>query len=320
MKNTISNSVINEIGLTYKNKKRGKLMKDLRRYKFLYLLILPSILAFIIFKYAPLYGIQIAFKDYKFSKGIWGSEWVGFKYFIKMFSEDTFLLVLRNTFIISFGKILTAFPCAIIFAIILNEIKNIRFKKISQTISYLPHFLSWVVIAGVFKELLSYNGPVNGLVDLFGGQRTLFLIKQNYFVPIILLSNIWQTIGWGSIIYLAAIAGIDKQLYESADIDGAGRIKKIINITLPSLVPVMLILFLIRIGHVLNAGFNQIFNLYTPIVYDVADILDTYTYRVGLENMQFSYSTAIGLFKNAFGVSLMLFVNNLTKKVKKYGI
>lgn len=297
-----------------------RLSKNLKRYRYLYLLLLPALVLMIVFRYSPMYGIQIAFKDYRFASGIAGSEWVGLKYFYRMFSEPTFMQVFRNTIVISFLKLLISFPAPILFALMLNELRLEKFKRFTQTISYLPHFISWVVLAGMIKELLSIRGPVNYFVEKFGGTPHLFITDPSWFLQIVVASDVWQSIGWGSIIYLAAISGIDRHLYEAAEIDGAGRIKRIIHITLPSLVPVIFLLFLLRIGNILDSDFDQIFNLYSPLVYSVGDVLDTYTYRVGLIDMNFSYAAAIGLFKNVIGLALLLLVNTTMRKYNEYGI
>ena len=210
-------------------------------------------------------------------------------------------------------KLFISFPCGVLFALILNEITHIRFKKAMQTVSYLPHFISWVVIAGILRNILSMNGPINQFLALLGKEKIYFLTKSNAFIPIIIISDIWQSMGWASVVYIAAIAGIPLELYESAQIDGANRFQRIVYITLPSIIPVIMLMFVLRTGRIMNAGFDQIFNLYTPIVYDVADIIDTYVYRVGLIDLDFSYSTAIGLFKNVVGVVLMLTVNMITQ-------
>ena len=289
-------------------------------YRYLYLMLLPAIAAMLFFHYVPMYGIQIAFKDFKPRQGIWGSDWVGLKYFMRMFREYTFLSVLRNTLLISFLKLAICFPAGVVFALLLNEIGNLRLKKAAQTISYLPHFISWVVLGGIVKTLFSLNGPVNALVALFGGEKTMYLTKSGYFIPILILTEIWKTMGWGSIVYLAAIAGVPAELYESAQMDGASRLQRMRYITFPSILPVVVTLFILRVGNIMNAGFDQIFNLYSPIVYDVADIIDTYSYRVGLLDNDFSYSTAIGLFKNVIGVALMLSVNQLSRRINRSGV
>ena len=298
---------------------RKPLRVRIHEYQYLYLMLIPAVAAMIIFCYAPMYGIQIAFKNYKPRSGIWGSQWVGFKYFLRMFREQTFMTVLRNTLVISGLRLVICFPAGVIFALMLNEIGNQRLKKVTQTISYMPHFVSWVVLGGIVKSLLSLNGPVNALVKLCGGTPAIWLTKSNYFIPIVLVTDIWKSMGWGSIVYLAAMAGIPMDQYESAEIDGASRFQRIWYITLPSILPVVMTMFILRIGNIMSAGFDQIFNLYSAAVYDVADIIDTYSYRVGLIDNNFSYSAAIGLFKNVLGFALMIAVNQLTKTTNKHG-
>lgn len=298
---------------------RKPLRMRIHEYRYLYLMLIPAVAAMIIFCYAPMYGIQIAFKNYKPRSGIWGSQWVGFKYFLRMFREQTFMTVLRNTLVISGLRLVICFPAGVIFALMLNEIGNQRLKKVAQTISYMPHFVSWVVLGGIVKSLLSLNGPVNALVKLCGGTPAIWLTKSNYFILIVLVTDIWKSMGWGSIVYLAAMAGIPMDQYESAEIDGASRFQRIWYITLPSILPVVMTMFILRIGNIMSAGFDQIFNLYSAAVYDVADIIDTYSYRVGLIDNNFSYSAAIGLFKNVLGFALMIAVNQLTKTTNKHG-
>ena len=298
---------------------RKPLRVRIHEYRYLYLMLIPAVAAMIIFCYAPMYGIQIAFKNYNPRSGIWGSQWVGFKYFLRMFREQTFMTVLRNTLVISGLRLVICFPAGVIFALMLNEIGNQRLKKVAQTISYMPHFVSWVVLGGIVKSLLSLNGPVNALVKLCGGTPAIWLTKSNYFIPIVLVTDIWKSMGWGSIVYLAAMAGIPMDQYESAEIDGASRFQRIWYITLPSILPVVMTMFILRIGNIMSAGFDQIFNLYSAAVYDVADIIDTYSYRVGLIDNNFSYSAAIGLFKNVLGFALMIAVNQLTKTTNKHG-
>jgi putative aldouronate transport system permease protein len=295
---------------------RKQYLAKFNRYKWVYVLFLPVFVFAFVFNYMPMYGVQIAFKEFRPVDGIWGSSWTGFKYFIRMFREPTFIMVFRNTLIISFLKIAIVFPAGILFALLLNEIAAPGPKRIYQTISYLPHFLSWIVLAGIIRDITAIDGPINFILAQFGRTPQVLLANSTAFIPILIISDLWQTMGWNSIIYLAAITGISKELYESADMDGAGRIQKIIFITLPSIVPVILIMFILRLGGVLNAGFDQILNLYNPMVYGVADIIDTYVYRVGLMQMNFSYSTAIGLFKNVVGLFLVLATNSLSRRME----
>jgi putative aldouronate transport system permease protein len=292
------------------------LISRLNRYKWVYLLFLPAFTFAFIFNYLPMYGISIAFKQFRYSGGIWGSPWVGLRHFIRMFTEYGFFTLMRNTLVISSLKIVLVFPAAIVFALLLNEIRAGRTKKIYQTISYLPHFLSWVILAGILRELTAFEGPINTVLGFFRKTPKLYMIDTKLFVPILIITDMWSSVGWSSIIYLAAITGVQAELYESADLDGAGRIRKMWSITLPSILPVILILFILRLGGVLNAGFDQIFNLYNPLVYSVADIIDTYVYRVGLIGGEFSYTAAIGLFKNVIGVILVISTNMASRKLE----
>jgi putative aldouronate transport system permease protein len=304
-----------------KYNKQRQLWKEMKKYKVLYLFLLPAFVWFFVFYYIPIYGVTIAFKDYSLTKGILGSPWVGFRHFERMFGSPEFARVFKNTLIISFLKLIFVYTSGIFLALALNELLHDKFKKIVQSITYLPHFLSWVIIGSIMVELLSpSSGLVNHIIIAFGGKPIYFLADTDWFVPILILSDTWQSIGWGSIIYLAAIAGVDPQLYEAATMDGAGRFKKIWHVTLPSITSVIIIMMIFNIGNMMNAGFDQIFNLYNPAVYEVADIIDTYVYRVGLIQMNFSFSTAVGLFKNAIGLILVLVVNRLANRVGQTGL
>ena len=277
----------------------------------LMLLMLPVVAYYVIFSYIPMAGIVIAFKEYRLLDGIWGSPWVGLKQFEVLFQTPSFFEVLRNTVVISALRILFGFPAPILLALLLNELRSEKYKRVIQTISYLPHFLSWVVLAGIFLQFLSpSSGPINILLTKMGLQPIYFLGQPSTFVPTIIATGIWQSIGWGSIIYLAAISGISPELYESALLDGANRLQRIWYITLPSIAPTIVVLFILNRGSILNGGFDQIFNLYNDAVMSVADILDTYVYRRGLTGLQYSYAAAVGLFKNGIGF-LFVFATNL---------
>jgi putative aldouronate transport system permease protein len=295
--------------------------RSLIMYRGLLVLLVPSIVWYLVFQYFPMYGVLVAFKNYRLLQGVLGSPWVGLENFQRLFRTPAFLQVLRNTLVISFLKLLWGFPAPILLALLLNEVKGMRFKRVVQTVSYLPHFISWVVIGGFVRALLSpTGGAVNQLLGLFHVGPIRFLIEPSFFRSIIVVSDIWKNVGWGSIIYLASITGIDPQLYEAAVMDGAGRFRQAVSITLPSLASVMVILFLLRIGNVMSAGFEEIFNLYNPVVYSVADIIDTYVYRVGLIDFDYSYSTAIGLFKNVLGLFLLVVTNTVTRRFSEYGV
>ncbi len=292
-----------------------------RKHRVLFLMLIPGLLYFIVFKYFPIYGLQIAFKDFNLVEGIWGSDWAGLKYFNMLFTTKSFFDVFKNTIIISIYQLVFGFPAPIILALMLYEIRNLAYKKLVQTISYLPHFVSWVVLAGVFTRFLSpSSGPVNILIKTFGAEPIFFLGDNRYFRATLIVTEIWKSIGWGSIVYIAALSGIDPALYESANIDGANKIKKIIHITLPSLTPVITIMLIFAIGRIINDNFNQIFNLYSPIVYPTGDVISTYVYRMGLAKMEFSFTTAVGLSKNVISFSLVIIANAVAKKVNDYGI
>ena len=296
-------------------KTRIKLMRGI------YLLALLPVLHTIIFKYGAMYGIIIAFKDYNPVAGILKSPWNGFEHFQFLFTTPSLWQLVRNSLRLSFLGLIFGFPSAVVFAILINELRNISYKKVVQTISYLPHFLSWVVIGAMVKMLLSTDkGPINMLIASLGWEKIPFLATPNIFIGTLVVSDIWKNMGWGSIVYLAALTSINQYLYDASDIDGATRFQKIRYINIPSLVPVMTILLILRIGSIMDLSFDQIFNLYNPLVYDVADIFDTYVYRIGLINMQYDYSTAIGLFKTLVGLILLLITNGIVRKVSDYAL
>lgn len=317
------------VNLTLKKHKRQKLslgnrpsMKGfIHNFGGYYMMLLPILLYFIVFKYGPMYGIIISFKEFYPLKGIAGSEWVGLEHFKTMFTGLYFWPVFKNTIIISFYKLIWGFPAPIILALIINEIGNAKFKKVAQTVSYMPHFLSWVIVSGIVIEMLSPSrGPLNVLFTSLGLETIYFVADPKWFRAVLVGSGIWQGIGWGSIIYLAAISGIDPQLYEAASIDGATRFQRIRFITLPSLKPVVVIMLIFACGRIINDNFEQIYNLLNPNVYSVGDVISTYTYEQGLVNLQYSYSTAVGLFKNIISFSLVVLANSIAKRVSEYAI
>lgn len=302
-------------------KPRGSAWSKVKRQRFLLLLLLPGMLYFFIFKYGPMYGITIAFKDYDVFKGISDSPWVGLKHFRNMFSSRYFLQVVGNTLRISLLKILTGFPAPIILALLLNELVFPRFKKTVQTISYLPHFLSWVVISGLVFQIVSPSYGLYGvLCKLFNWKPMVILGNHKGFLSVLLLSNIWKEIGYGSIIYLAAIAGINMEMYEAARIDGANRWKQCRYITLPSIFPTIGMMFILGLGGILDGGFDQVFNLYNSLVMPSADIIDTYVYRIGLVELQYSFSTAVNVSKSLVAIVLVLSSNWLVGKLSDYTV
>jgi putative aldouronate transport system permease protein len=293
-------------------------------HRFYYYLIIPGMLYFLIFDYIPMFGIIVAFKDispFEGVRAIFTNDWVGFKHFIRFWNSYYFWNVMRNTLLISGYKLLIGFPASILLALLLNELRNAVFKRIVQTISYLPHFISTVVVAGLAMMILSTDGGfVNAIIVQFGGEPIHFLGNPLYFRSVLVISHVWQTIGWGSILYLAAMTGIDPGLYEAAKMDGASRIRQAWHITLPGIAPVIAILLILSIGGLLNAGFEKVLLLYSPAVYEVADIIDTYVYREGLSKLDYSFATAVGLFKNVLAMFLILGANYIAKKMNQTGI
>lgn len=287
----------------------------------MYLILLPGLLHLIIFKYVPLYGILIAFKDFNIFDGISKSPWIGLDNFEKLFSSNEFFRVLQNTIVISTYKIVILFPLPIFVAIVLNEVKKIFFKRVVQTIIYLPHFLSWVIIGGLFVNILSpSSGIVNDIIQSFGGEPISFLIDNDWFRSVLVASAGWKEVGWNAVVFIAAIAGIDQDLYEAAEIDGAGRIKQIIHITLPSIAATIVLMLILRLGYVLEAGTEQILVMYNSVVYETADVIGTYVYRLGLGSMDYAFSTAVGLFNSVVGFALVVTGNKLAKKFTQKSI
>ena len=299
-----------------------ELMRQYRAHKYLLLMLIPGLAYYALFHYGPIYGVQLAFKNYRIVDGIWGSPWVGLKHFIYMFNgSPDFMNILANTIIISTYRLIFEFPMPILLALILNEIRFVRFKKISQTILYLPHFLSWVIMAGVLTTMLSPSiGIVNYVLGWFGVDPIYFLGDKAWFRPTLIATNIWKEVGWDSILYMAAIVTVDTEQYEAAIIDGAKRWQQIVYITIPSIMHVIAIVFLLTVGQIMDAGFDQIFNLYNPRVYEVSDIIDTYVYRIGLVSMRYDFATAVGLFKNVVGLILILATNYAVKKMGQEGL
>lgn len=294
---------------------------SLKRDKYLYILALPGVLFFLMFKYVPLWGLSIAFKDYSPYQGILQSPWVGLEHFRRFFSNPDFLNLFRNTLAISFMNLFLFFPLPIVLAILLNELRNQRFKKTIQTIVYMPHFLSWVIIVGITFLLLSQSeGVINELLAAAGFAKIDFLTNPRLFWIILTIQNIWKDAGWGTILFLAAIAGTDPQLYEAAKMDGAGRFRQMWHITLPSIRNVIVILLILRIGHTMDVGFEQVFLMMNGAVSDVSDVFDTYVYRAGIQQGEFSYSTAIGFFKSVTGLILVIAANRFAKKMGEEGV
>jgi len=303
-----------------RRKGSGKYAADLKKNKYIYLMILPVLVYLFLFSYKPMYGILIAFKNYRPSLGIWKSEWVGLEYFRQFITDPYFFRVIRNTFVISLLLLVFSFPMPIFFALLLNEVKVKWFKRTIQTVSYMPHFISLVVVCGLISTYCQSNGVINDIIAFFGGERHNLLSQKEYFYSIYVISDIWQTVGWSSIIYLATLSGIDQEQYEAARIDGATRIQQMFYITLPGLLPTISMLLILRMGSILGVGYEKILLLYQPLTYDVADVISTYVYRRGLTDGAFGYSTAVDLFNSVINLLFLLSANKLSKKMGQSGL
>lgn len=306
------------------NKGKWTWRKSWKKYKVLYLLLIPGLLYFILMKYVPLTGILIAFEDYKPMSGwngIFTSKWVGAKWFKRFFGSAYSGRIIRNTLIISGLKLLFGFPASVLLAVLLNELTGEKFKRVVQTVSYLPHFLSTVIVCSLVRSLTSVDGGlINTIITSLGKEPVYFLGSSKYFRSVLVISSVWQSIGWGSIIYLAAMTNIDPQLYEAATVDGANWLQRIVHVTLPAILPIISMMLILDVGKLLDGGFEQIYLLYSPVVYDVADTIDTYVYRDGLENLNYAYATAVSVFKSLVAMILVLGTNFITKKLGQEGI
>lgn len=291
-----------------------RLTRDFRQNKYKYLLILPVLVYLAVFCYKPMYGLVIAFKNYKPTRGIAESGWVGLLWFETFFNDIYFWRLLRNTFTLSGLSILFGFPAPILLALLLNEVRHTKFKRTVQTITYMPYFISLVVMCSIIKIYAQENGLFSQIAELFGGIRSNMMINPEAFRPIYVLSGIWQNIGWNSIIFLAALSSIDQQQYEAARIDGASRFQQVTHITLPGILPTIMILFVLRMGSILNVGYEKVLLLYTPNTYEVADVFSTYIYRMGLESQRYSLSTAVGLFNTMVNVIFLVGTNWLSRR------
>ena len=300
--------------------KESRFMIRLKKDWQLHLLLVFPLLILLIYNYLPMAGIVMAFQNYKPAKGIAGSAWVGMRNYKLLFSMQGFLFAIRNSLTIAVSKIILNVLVPVTFALMLNEMRNARVKKTIQTVVYMPHFISWVLMANIVIRLLAYNGIINKALESFGWERQLFLADKSKFQFIIVLTDVWKEFGYGTIIYLAAMAGVDRDLYEAATIDGAGYWKQMQHVTLPAIYPTIVLMSTLALGRILDAGFDQVFNLYSPAVYETADIIDTFVYRMAFNNMQYSISTAAGLMKNVVSCSLILISYRLAYRLTGYRI
>lgn len=296
--------------------RKSSLRKRIYAHRYFYLMLSLTLVYFILFKYVPMYGVQLAFKKFSYRRGIMGSEWIGWDNFRQIFGDARFLAAIGNTLIISMGRLLFTFFVPVIMAVLLNEIKCTGYKRVVQTVMYLPHFLSWVIISGIAYSLLSVNGGfINKLIAAMGGQSVNFLLEPNCFRPILYISSVWKEMGWETIIYLAALAGINPELYEAATVDGANRFKQMIHITWPSIRGTVVIMLILTVSRLMSAGFDQIYNLYSAPVFSVADIIDTYTYRELFLKSKFGPATAAGLFQALINMAIVVVTNKVAKLI-----
>lgn len=289
------------------------LRHDFVKNRWIYGMLLPVLAYYIVFHYTPMYGAIIAFKNFSPGLGIWGSPWVGFRQFKDFFGSVYFGRIFSNTIKISFTSILFGFPAPILLALLLNELWSKKFTRVVQTVTYLPHFISVVVICGMVKSFTNDNGLINDIIVMFGGERKTLLNDPDLFVPIYIISNLWQELGWSAIIYIAALSGIDQQLYEAAKIDGAGKCRQVLSITLPGILPTVMIMLILEIGSVMSVSSEKILLLYHPTIYKTADVISTYVYRKGIQETNYSYSTAVGLFNSVINFTLLVCSNRLSR-------
>lgn len=295
-------------------------VEHIQKYWILYLMMILATVLLILFTYGPMYGIIMAFQDFTVFKGYTGSPFVGLKHFQRLFSDPLFYRLFKNTFMVGVLDFLFSFPAPLIFALILNEVRKVRFKSVVQSISYLPHFIPLVVMVGIIFELFGSYGIINSLLSSLGMEPISFFTKSEWFLPLYIGSGVWKTIGWGSIIYMGALTNIDSTLYEAADMDGANRWHKMWHVTLPSLRPTVVTLFILNAGGIMQVGFEKVFLMSSPATYEVSDVLSTYVYRQGILNSDFSYSAAVGLFNNIVALLFVLLANKIAKKLGEEGI
>lgn len=293
----------------------GSLLRHIRKEWMIYSFLIIPVIYFIIFKYVPMFGNVIAFRKYTGGSNIFGEKWVGLKYFRQFFKDGSFWRAFRNTLTLSLSYLAVRFPATLIFALLLNEIVNTKAKKFVQTVSYLPHFISMVIIAGMVKEVVSLNGPINNILAFFGMERISFIQEAKWFPTIYITSGIWQALGWGTILYLAAMTNINTELYEAAEIDGANHFKQVIHVTIPGIMPTIVTLLILDIGGIMGSNFEKIMLLYLPATYEKADVIATYVYRMGITGGNFSYATAVGLFEGIIGLVLVLSANIISRKL-----
>lgn len=289
--------------------------RELKKNWVLYLMMVPALIYFLLYCYFPMFGLVIAFQDYRVGDPFIGGEFVGLKHFMDFFQSYYFGRLIKNTFLLSLGVLIFGYPVPLIFALLLNEVRSLKFKKLAQTVTYLPHFVSLVVICGLILDFTKLDGLINTMIKTFGGQPIAFMSKPEWFRPVYIISDIWSSFGWNSIIFMAALLGIDTEQYEAAALDGANRLKKILYISIPGIAPVIMTTLLMRLGRVMSLGFEKVFNLYNASTYETADIISTFVYRQGILNANYSSAAAIGLFNAVINLALVVAANRISKKL-----
>ena len=301
-------------------KKPSAFVRGFRRYKYLYLMLAFPFAVYLVFRYAPLSGLQVAFKDYNIFKGMWQSPWAGFKYFNEVFSNTKFWLSLKNTVLLNLWDLIFGFPVPIILAIMLYEMRSLVWKRISQTILYLPHFLSWIIIGGLVTQMFSSSGMVNSLLKRLGGTPVNFLMDEHNWVVMYVAVGIWQSAGWGTIIYLAAISGVNTELYEAAEVDGCGRMKRIWHVTITCIMPTIIIMLILQLGRMVGIGFERPYVMANDMVRNVSEVTATYVYTMGIKNARYSFSTAVDIFGSVVNMMFLVAANSITRRLGEGGL
>ena len=301
-------------------KKPSAFVRGFRRYKYLYLMLAFPFAVYLVFRYAPLSGLQVAFKDYNIFKGMWQSPWAGFKYFNEVFSNTKFWLSLKNTVLLNLWDLIFGFPVPIILAIMLYEMRSLVWRRISQTILYLPHFLSWIIIGGLVTQMFSSTGMVNSLIKRLGGTPVNFLMDEHNWVVMYVAVGIWQSAGWGTIIYLAAISGVNTELYEAAEVDGCGRMKRIWHVTIPCIMPTIIIMLILQLGRMVGIGFERPYVMANDMVRNVSEVTATYVYTMGIKNARYSFSTAVDIFGSVVNMMFLVAANSITRRLGEGGL
>lgn len=306
--------------LTRKTKRPNNFLKKLDRYKYLYLMLLFPIVQYCVFRYAPLTGLQVAFKDFNIFKGMWDSEWVGLSVFREVFTNVKFWHALKNTVILNGLDLIFGFPMPIILAIFLNEMRSVRFRKLAQTVLYLPHFLSWIIVGGIVTQIFSSTGILNTVISAVTGNTVNFLMDEGNWIAVYVGVGIWQSAGWGTIVYLAAISGVNTELYEAAEVDGCGRWKRIWHVTLPCISATIVLMLILRLGQMVSIGFERPYVMSNNMVVNVAEVISTYVFKTGIQNARYSYATAVGMFGSVVNMIFLITANQVAKALGEDGI